>query len=77
MTPKRIKCGWIITNVKAYELSSGTGIYNEPIFGVTVSSSAEWERPPQDFEDSDCFGSLHAAEKYILKLKAKYKGIEL
>lgn len=70
MTPKRLELG-MIGEDRAYELSQGTGIKHEPLFGVSVArelpdGSTERMGEPQ----STCFRSVQLARLHIAKLRA-------
>ena len=65
MTPEIIRYGWIRMPDVSYELSRGTGIFTDDLYGVTLSS------PPDTAigKLSDCFDSREAAEELIQTLR--------
>lgn len=70
MTPTRLELG-MIGNDRAYELSKGTGIEQEPLFGVSVAR----ELPDGSTErmgepESTCFRSIQLARRHIARLRA-------
>ena len=72
MTDKVIRIGKINRNI-AYELSTGKGIFDKSLFGVSVVSY----NPSNDTTDrhaikSRCFSSLISAESYIDELRGLY-----
>lgn len=68
MTPNKVKVGKIAPNI-AFELSSGKGIGDTPLFGVSVASIDEKGNTKREFDLSKSFGSNKNAEKHIIKLK--------
>lgn len=69
MTPHKLEFG-MIGEDRAYELSKGTGIDGEPLFGVSVvceSSDGATERMGEP--DSTCFRSIQLARRHIAKLQ--------
>ena len=71
MTPRRLEFG-MIGEDQAYELSQGTGIEDEPLFGVSVArqlpdGSTERMGEPQ----STCFRSVQLARRHIARLRAE------
>ena len=73
MTPRILKYGKINKNV-SYELSYGKGLFDEPLYGVTVVSE-EKGLVKREYDISQAFPSREAAEQYIRELKA-FKSIE-
>lgn len=67
MTPRRISIGALPGG--AYELSSGTGIDNEPIYGVSVVRCNASDQVTRDIDDSGMFWSLEEAREHIAALK--------
>lgn len=69
MTPTVIRFGKINKHM-AYELSSGRGIYDQPIYGVSVVSyDPDTDTTKREHDLSDVFQSLMDAEHYIKQLK--------
>jgi hypothetical protein len=69
MTPRRLGIGALPGG--AYELSTGTGIENEPIWGVTVVRLNQDGTTRRDFDASTLFQDRGAALDYIQQLKEK------
>jgi len=67
VTPHVIRYGKINRNV-SYELSSGRGLYNADLYGVTVVSERN-NVIKKEYDISKSFYSLSEAEDYIKKLK--------
>lgn len=63
MTPNILKRG--LRGGFAYELSTGTGFQNQPIWGVTLLDRRTGEHL---HEQCKCFQSREAAERYIREL---------
>lgn len=72
MTPNVLRVGKINPNV-AFELSTGRGIRDQTIFGVTVVRYyPESDTTDRNAIKSDCFQSRANAERYIKELMDKY-----
>lgn len=67
MTPNVIRYGKISKNI-AYELSSGRGIVNEQIYGVSVVEIDENGETIRRTDLSKMFYSLEESEDYIKKI---------
>jgi len=61
MTPEVLRYGWLPDGC-AYELSTGTGIGGQPIWGVTI---VDPKRPQDRPKRSKCCHSLEEAETHI------------
>ena len=68
ITPRRLGIGALPGG--AYELSTGTGIDHEPIFGVTVVRCNASDNVARDIDASQMFYSREEARAYIRDLKA-------
>ena len=70
MTPYPLAFGWIDEDT-VYEISKGSGIYGEGIYGVTVvvRVGGEWKREPYETTRSRCFESRRAAGNYVVSLR--------
>ena len=71
MTPTILKRGKMCRNI-AYELSQGTGLEHQPIFGVSIvmvdESNGKTERL---YNDSHVFETLDLAQDYIADYKQR------
>lgn len=63
ITPTVIKYGMLSSN-RAYELSRGTGFYQEPIFGVSLVQYYPETKKTERLQGK-LFMSLNDAEKFI------------
>lgn len=68
MTPNVIRYGKISENV-AYELSEGTGLTNNTIYGVSIVMMDEQGNTKREFDLSKKLDSLLEAEGYIGRLR--------
>jgi len=69
MTPYKMKMGKINPNV-AFELSTGSGLSGNDLFGVTLVAVNPKTLKTQSLHDkSEAFGNKNEAEAYINKLK--------
>lgn len=75
MTPYIIKRGKI-NRTTAFELSSGTGMYHEPIYGVSVVRLNEGGTTERLTHVSKMFRSKSAALYYIIGLKEERYSLE-
>ena len=71
MTPGIMRVGKMSRNI-AYELSTGRGMDNEPIYGVTlVMLDESTGRTERLFDDSQMFESIMEAVCYIADYKQR------
>lgn len=67
VTPTVIKRGF--AGRFAYELSTGTGIYDEPLFGVTLIPADGSKRERESIDKSEMFFTKTDAVAYIATLE--------
>ncbi len=72
MTPRVIGIGKVSPRM-AYELSTGTGLSGEPIFGVSIVTVDGEEKTRRETELSNCFSSKIQAMRHIEKLREQEK----
>ena len=60
-----------INESHAYELSKGTGLSNEPIWGVSIVKQIGDNKTKRCTELGDCFFSLEDAKEHINNLKSE------
>ena len=74
MTPTVLEVGSIWRGKVAYEISQGTGMRNQPIFGVSIASydakSDTTRRHPDPV--GGCFGSLNTARDHLNFLRENW-----
>lgn len=79
MTPRILSRGMLARGregqAAAYELSEGTGIDHEPIFGVTVVRMWADGTTERWYDKSHMFHSRQEAETYIAKLKSEVRAM--
>lgn len=66
MTPNLIEYSWVIDDKVAYELSSGTGFKNEPIYGVSIVRLHPDGTTERLLDKSDMFWSIAEARAHII-----------
>lgn len=71
MTPHVISYGKINRKM-AFELSKGTGINHETIYGVSIAKVVKGGKAERQTSLSGCFHSLSDARRHIRFLKQKY-----
>jgi hypothetical protein len=71
LTPDVLRVGKLSKDL-VYELSSGSGLEREPIYGVSLVHVVDHEegRTERDYERSQVFHSLEDAEAYLESLRA-------
>jgi hypothetical protein len=74
MTPTVLDVGSVVRGRVAYEISRGTGMRRQPIFGVSIASYDPDLNTTRRYANdiSDCFGSLDAARDHVNFLRENW-----
>jgi hypothetical protein len=74
MTPEPVEYGQLANGLVLYEISTGTGMSEEPIFGVTflVREGGKWMRAPQGY--NKFARTLADARQAVLDMRRQLSG---